>query len=173
MPRKEPEAGTRYYEWNGVPCRLHRSESGDVTADMFYAEFGHVPIEPKLIEDCPFVISSKRYDEFVEAEKSWYDKDVYLTELPGEIDGHYLWRGRPMVTYRDNGVSKAAVFVGPDRFYPEDMWYLEWGDLAGGPYPASTSEWNYESMVEQERWNYNLAKAHATHSGGAYAPQEA
>jgi hypothetical protein len=164
MPHKEPEAGTRYYEWNGVPCRVHSGESGDVTADMFYAEFGHVPIDPKLIEGGTFVISRDRYDEFVEIEKSWFDKGVFLTELPGEIGGCYIWRGRPMVTYSDNGVSKAAVFVGPDRFYPEDIWYGEWADLAGGPYPAPTSEWTYEDMVEQEKWNYSHAKANATRS---------
>jgi len=50
MPRKEPEAGMRYFEWNGVPGRIYRSESGDVTADMYYAEFGHVPVDPKPIE---------------------------------------------------------------------------------------------------------------------------
>jgi hypothetical protein len=45
------------------------------------------------------------------------------------------------------------------------MWYFEWADLVPGqPYPKSTSKWNYESMVEQEIWNYNLAKANATAS---------
>lgn len=164
MPRKKPEAGIRYYEWNGVPCRIHCSESGDVTADMYYAEFGHVPVEPKPIEDGSFVISRDRYDEFVEVETRWFKDGIYLTDLPGEIEGHFIWRGRPMVIYNDHGVSKAAVFVGPDRFYPEDMWYVEWADLAGGPYPADTSEWNYESMVEQEKYNYSLAKANAKSS---------
>jgi len=141
---------------------MHRSETGDVTADMYYAEFGHVPIDPKLVEGSSFVISHDRYDEFVEVETQWFEDGIYLTELPGEIEGHFIWRGRPMVIYDDHGVSKAAVFVGPDRFYPEDMWYYEWADLVPGqPYPASTSEWNYESMVEQEIWNYNLAKANA------------
>jgi hypothetical protein len=162
MPRKKkPEAGTRYYEWNGVPCRVHYSESGEATADMYYAEFGHVSVEPKLIEGSSFVISRDRYDEFVDVETQWFKDGIYLTELPGEIEGHFIWRGRPMVIYNDHGVSKAAVFVGPNRFYPEDMWYVEWADLAGGPYPASTSEWNYESMVEREKNNYALAKANA------------
>jgi hypothetical protein len=165
MPGKEPEVGIRYYEWNGVPCRVHNSESGDVTADMYYAEFGHVWVEPKPIEDGSFEIGRDRYDELVEVEKSWYENGVYLTKLSGEIEGHYIWRGRPIVIYHEKGERKAAVFVGPDRFYPEDMWYFEWADLVPGqPYPASTSEWIYESMVEREIWNYNLAKANATPS---------
>jgi hypothetical protein len=166
MPPKEPS--TRYYQWNGVPCRVHRSKSGRVTADMYYAEFGHVPVKAKPVEEGSFLIGREEYEGLVEIEKTWYEKGDFLTELPGEIEGHYIWRGRPMAIYDDHGVSKAAVFVGPNRFYPEDMWYVEWADLVPGqPYPASTSEWNYESMVEQEIWNYNLAKANAASTRSA------
>jgi len=107
------------------------------------------------------VISRDRYDEFVEVETQWFKEGVYITEINDESAGYYIWRGRPAVIYTENGVNKAAVFVGPNRFYPEEMWYFEWADLAGGPYPAPTSPWNYESMMEQEKWNYDLAKASA------------
>jgi hypothetical protein len=53
---------------------------------MYYAEFGNVSVEPKPIQDSSFVIGRDRYDELVQAEKSWYENGVYLTELSGEIE---------------------------------------------------------------------------------------
>jgi hypothetical protein len=161
--KKESVTETRYYEWDGAPCRVHRNASGQLTADIYYAKFGHVPLrDPEAIENESLQISRERYDEFVEVETRWFKDGIYRTDVPAESGAHYIWRGRAAVIYRENGEKKAAVFVGPDRFYPEDLWYFEWADVVPGrPYPAPTSPETFEWLVAAEIDNYNLAKKNA------------
>lgn len=163
--KKKSVAETRYFEWAGAPCRVHRSASGKVTADIYYAEFGHVPLKDaedvEAIEDESFELSQERYDEFVEVETRWFKDGVYRTDVPtSDSTPYYIWRGRAAVIYEENGERKAAVFVGPNRFYPEDLWYFKWADLAG-PHPAPTSPETFESLMAAEIDNYNLAKKNA------------
>jgi hypothetical protein len=54
---------------------------------------------------------------------------------------------------------KSQLFVLPDQFEPIDLWYFEWADLAGGPYPADISAMDYENRCESEMVGYKEARA--------------
>jgi len=61
----EPIVSTRFYRWDGDPCRIHSHANGDLTADLYRGGKGHVPVGPVDILFGGSEISESMYQELV------------------------------------------------------------------------------------------------------------
>jgi hypothetical protein len=60
-PESMPAASrTRYFAWEGDACRMREQENGDVTADIYRAGKGFLPVS---LVYCAVEIGSARYQE--------------------------------------------------------------------------------------------------------------
>lgn len=86
-------------------------------------------------------------------------EDTYITSIPGEMTGFFMFRGSPCVIYEENGERKGGRFEPPDRFYPIDPTIDDYADLIPGISPHTTplSQWEFEMYVGLDIQEYKQA----------------
>lgn len=71
---KKSKPSIRYYSWEGDACRVHEDEMGDMTADIYRAGVGTLPVKPYDVIDNSRQISEKEYKEIVREEIEYHKK---------------------------------------------------------------------------------------------------
>jgi hypothetical protein len=73
MPARKPRNSvTSYYSWEGDPCRLHETTTGDTTADVYRGGKGIVPIDSHELVWKAKRIGHADYQELVSEEKALF-----------------------------------------------------------------------------------------------------
>jgi hypothetical protein len=65
---KSSDIMTSFYDWEGDACRLHEHANGDLTADIYRAGRGTLPISPTDLQFHASEINETRYKELVQEE---------------------------------------------------------------------------------------------------------
>ncbi len=102
------------------------------------------------------------------------DEEPYITSIPGEMTGFFIYRGRPCVIYEENGERKGGRFVPPDRFYPIDPTIDDYADLyAGCPHHTTPiSRFDFEIYVALDKQEYERATKDESEKEGAHGADE-
>ncbi len=62
---KQDKVSISYYRWEGDPCRMLEDEAGNITADIYRAGRGNVPINETDLMFYGIKISEKEYKDLV------------------------------------------------------------------------------------------------------------
>jgi hypothetical protein len=72
--RKQPKSRTRYYEWEGEACRLHKKENGDEVADLYRGGRGLVRVSPTDLHLSARPIGPACYQQLRDEQKTLYER---------------------------------------------------------------------------------------------------
>jgi hypothetical protein len=105
------------------------------------------------------------------------EEEPYITSIPGEMTGFFMYRGSPCVIYEENGERRGGRFVPPDRFYPIDPTIDDYADLYPGCpiHTTPISQWEFEMQVGLDILDYKHAqedKSQNDEEGASGADQE-
>jgi hypothetical protein len=73
--------------------------------------------------------------------------ETYRIGLPCDPKECFTLDGFSCCIYIEDGIRKAAYFMMPDRFYPMDPWFLDWGDIGGVCYAHKTHNMSFNLNV--------------------------
>jgi hypothetical protein len=73
--------------------------------------------------------------------------ETYRVGLPCDPKECFTLDGYSCCIYIEDGIRKAAYFMMPDRFYPMDPWFLDWGDIGGVCYAHKTHNVSFNLNV--------------------------
>ena len=72
--RKPPKSRSRYYDWEGEACRLHKKENGDQVADLYRGGRGLVRVSPTDLHLNARPIGRACYQQLRNVQQTLYER---------------------------------------------------------------------------------------------------